>query len=283
MVVPMVVPTAMSAVTQAPAGPIIIDIDEVIVSPRTIDDRIPSTNDRSVAISGAISITDDRSVARFRSVTDTRTIASARPVTSVGAIRNARPVASSRSVTRDTRSFTTWCRKRRGAIRDAQMIADAWPVASSRTVTTDTRSFTTGRRKWRGSICDTWWRYRGTAYISKTGPILRHGRLLSYGRSRNGLRSWRGWLGYSHRWSRRRRWCRASTRPAHLRKRRPRWRSRPRSGGLWPGCTRCGTRCARAHRRTRAAPSTTSSCITTATTSSSAATSIGRHRSDRCK
>jgi len=106
VVVPVIVPIAMRTVTQPPAWPIVIDIHEVIVASRSVDDGVPAANDRTVARAGAISAADDRSVACPRAVADTRTIA------------DTWPIAGSRPITRNPRSIATWRRERRGAIRD---------------------------------------------------------------------------------------------------------------------------------------------------------------------
>ncbi|MGA2254767.1 MAG: hypothetical protein ABSG53_08910 [Thermoguttaceae bacterium] len=123
----MVVPTAMSAVAQPPAGPIVIDVDKVVVvadvdvAAGAVDDVVPATDDRTVARAGT--------VANARSVTDPGAITYAWPITCSGAA-----VTDSRSVARPIAAYT-------GSINDARQrawpITDTWPIARSWSNTAD--------------------------------------------------------------------------------------------------------------------------------------------------
>jgi hypothetical protein len=206
-----------TARSQPPPGTIdVIDVDEVIVasrtvdgiadvdiSARTVDDVVPAADDWSAAVTGAIStanngpIANPRSITRARPVANARSITRAWPVTDPWAvITNARsitrawPVTNSRTFTRTWPVTNSWA-----VITSAGPVTDSWPVANSRSLTgtwpvtnpwaviAHTRSITSGRWVCHRAIGDAGGRHRGPAHISKTGPVVRHGRFLDNGRA----------------------------------------------------------------------------------------------------
>ncbi len=195
-----------------------------------------------------------------------------------------------------------------GAIDDVVAAADDRPLARRWAIAANAGSHCTRGGKGR----DAGQRARGTAHVSKSGPVLRRRRSLGNGRERGrfprrerGRLLCNGWargrfpgchgrIAYSQRRPGRGRRRRACARRADLRERRPGRRRRSRSGGRRPRDIRRrplrGLRCAGAHRRPggeiRATPATdpraTDPATTPADTSAAAsAASTGCHWRDR--